>query len=138
MAWIWLCCGLRHRPVGAAPIRPLAWELPYAAGVALKSKNREREKFQREKTKVQKTLHWKRLGSLQRLGFDLWPAQRTKGSSFATAAVEVSDLARFQSLAQELPYAMGVNPPHTHTRKNGPWVWNTSPPRVKKPIQRVL
>ena len=27
------------RPAAAAPIRPLAWEPPYAAGAALKSKN---------------------------------------------------------------------------------------------------
>ena len=33
MAGIPRCCGwLWHRPAAAAPIRPLAWELPYAAG----------------------------------------------------------------------------------------------------------
>ena len=32
LALLWLWC----RPAAAAPIRPLAWELPYAAGVALK------------------------------------------------------------------------------------------------------
>ena len=31
-AWLW------HRPAAVAPIRPLAWELLYAAGVALKKK----------------------------------------------------------------------------------------------------
>ena len=31
LLWLW------HRPAVAAPIRPLAWELPYATGVALKS-----------------------------------------------------------------------------------------------------
>ena len=30
LLWLW------RRPVAAAPIRPLAWEPPYAAGVALK------------------------------------------------------------------------------------------------------
>ena len=34
---LWLWC----RPAATAPIRPLAWELPYAAGVALKSKNKK-------------------------------------------------------------------------------------------------
>jgi len=29
LLWLW------HRPVATAPIRPLAWEPPYAAGVAL-------------------------------------------------------------------------------------------------------
>ena len=54
--WIWDCrelryrfgrCGsdlaflwLQHRPAPAAPIRPLAWELPYARSVALKSLNK--------------------------------------------------------------------------------------------------
>ena len=32
--WLWLWC----RPAAVALIRPLAWELPYAMGVALKSK----------------------------------------------------------------------------------------------------
>ena len=31
---LWLWC----RPAAVAPIRPLAWKLPYAAGTALKSK----------------------------------------------------------------------------------------------------
>ena len=30
---------LRDRPVAAAPFGPLAWELPYVTGVALKRKN---------------------------------------------------------------------------------------------------
>ena len=30
--WLWLW----RRPVATAPIRPLAWESPYAAGAALK------------------------------------------------------------------------------------------------------
>ena len=32
--WLWLWC----RPAAVALIQPLAWELPYAMGVALKSK----------------------------------------------------------------------------------------------------
>ena len=36
---------LRHTPVAATPIRPLAWEPPYAAGAALKrQKKKERKK----------------------------------------------------------------------------------------------
>ena len=31
---------LWHRPAAAAPIRPLAWELPYASGAALKKSNK--------------------------------------------------------------------------------------------------
>ena len=33
-AWLWLWCS----PAAATPIRPLAWELLYAVGAALKSK----------------------------------------------------------------------------------------------------
>ena len=33
-ALLWLWC----RPAAAAPIRPLAWELPHAVGAALKKK----------------------------------------------------------------------------------------------------
>ena len=38
--WIWLWC----RPVATAPIRPLAWEPPYAAGVALEKAKRQKKK----------------------------------------------------------------------------------------------
>ena len=39
LLWLW------HRPVAAAPIRPLAWEPPYAAsGVALKDKRHQKKK----------------------------------------------------------------------------------------------
>ena len=34
--------GLWCRPAAAAPIQSLAWEIPYAAGVALKKKRREK------------------------------------------------------------------------------------------------
>ena len=36
LAWLWLWCRL----AAAAPIPPLAWELPDAAGVALKKKGK--------------------------------------------------------------------------------------------------
>ena len=35
---LWLWC----RPAAVVPIRPLAWELPYALGVALKSKKKKK------------------------------------------------------------------------------------------------
>ena len=37
---LWLWC----RPAATAPIRPLIWELPYAMGVALKSKTTQTNK----------------------------------------------------------------------------------------------
>ena len=36
-ALLWLWC----RPAAAAPIGPLTWEFPYAAGVALKRKKKK-------------------------------------------------------------------------------------------------
>jgi len=36
LLWLW------HRPVATILIRPLAWEPPYAAGVALKRKKKMR------------------------------------------------------------------------------------------------
>ena len=40
LVFLWLWCRL----AAVAPIRPLAWELPYAAGAALKSKKKEKKK----------------------------------------------------------------------------------------------
>ena len=37
-AWIWCCCGCSVGPV-CTLIQPLAWELPYASGAAVKRKN---------------------------------------------------------------------------------------------------
>ena len=38
LLWLW------HRPVASALIRPPAWELPYATGVALKIKGKKKKK----------------------------------------------------------------------------------------------
>ena len=38
---LWLWC----RPAAVAPIPPLAWEPPYAVGVALKSQKKKKKKF---------------------------------------------------------------------------------------------
>ena len=37
LALLWLWC----RPVATVPIRPLAWETPYASGVALNKKTKQ-------------------------------------------------------------------------------------------------
>ena len=39
-AWLWLW----HRPVATAPIRPLAWEPPYAMGVAPGKRQKDKKK----------------------------------------------------------------------------------------------
>ena len=40
----WCHCGCGRRLAAVAPIRPLAWEPPDAVGVALKKKERKKEK----------------------------------------------------------------------------------------------
>ena len=47
---IWHGCGCGSRPEGTAPIQPLAWELPYPMGVALKTqKEKKKKKGKKEK-----------------------------------------------------------------------------------------
>ena len=41
---IWCCCELWYRSAATVPIGPLAWEPPYAAGVALKKTKRQKKK----------------------------------------------------------------------------------------------
>ena len=41
LAWLWLWC----RPAAAAPIQPLAWELPYVMGTALKRQNNDKIQY---------------------------------------------------------------------------------------------
>ena len=39
LLWLW------HTPAAAALIRPLAWEPPYVAGMALKKQNKQTERY---------------------------------------------------------------------------------------------
>ena len=50
---LWLWCRL----AAAAPIQPLAWEPPYAVGVAIKSKKKKKKKHKKQtrKTTTKKT-----------------------------------------------------------------------------------
>ena len=41
LVWLWLWCRL----TAAAPIRPLAWEIPYGTSAALKNKTKQNKKF---------------------------------------------------------------------------------------------
>ena len=45
LLWLW------RRPVTTAPIRPLAWEPPYAAGMALE-KDKKKKKKKKKKGKA--------------------------------------------------------------------------------------
>ena len=44
------CCELWCRLVATAPIRPLAWEPPYATGVALRQKDKNKQTNKQKKT----------------------------------------------------------------------------------------
>ena len=48
--WLWLWCRL----TAAAPIRPLAWELPNASGTALKTKKKKKKEGRKEEWKEEK------------------------------------------------------------------------------------
>ena len=48
LLWLWLW----RRLVGTAPIRPLAWESPYAAGVAPEKTKKKKEKRKKERPKL--------------------------------------------------------------------------------------
>ena len=48
LQWLGLLLWLGYRPVATAPIRPLAWEPPYASDVVLK---RQTEKKKKERKK---------------------------------------------------------------------------------------
>ena len=46
MLWLWL------RPVATAPIRPLAWDPPYAAGSGPRKGKKTKKKKKKEKEKL--------------------------------------------------------------------------------------
>ena len=47
MLWLW------RRPVATAPIGPLAWEPPYAAGAALEKAKRQKKKRKEKKINIE-------------------------------------------------------------------------------------
>jgi len=69
LLWLW------RRPVATAPIRPLAWEPPYAAGAALEKAKRQKKKKKKKKNRDTEMLHWSRWENGRghtRQGFELW------------------------------------------------------------------
>jgi len=50
LLWLW------RRPEAVAPIRPLGWEPPYAAGAALKKKKTKDEKKRKKEKKKEARL----------------------------------------------------------------------------------
>ena len=53
LLWLW------RRLAAAAPIQPLAWDLPYATGVALKSKKTKQNKKPTKQKTYSKYYHFK-------------------------------------------------------------------------------
>ena len=49
LLWLW------HKPAAVAPIRPLAWEPPYAAGAAQETAKRQKKKKKKKKKAKTKT-----------------------------------------------------------------------------------
>ena len=49
---IWCCCELWCRWAAVAPIRPLPWEPPYAAGAALKKTKKKKRKRKKERKEI--------------------------------------------------------------------------------------
>ena len=45
LLWLW------HRPAATAPIKPLAWEPPYAPGAALEKTKRQKKERKKKKKK---------------------------------------------------------------------------------------
>ena len=73
-AWLWLWC----RPAATAPIRPLAWEPPYAEGVA--QEKGKKIKKERKKKKTQEFLMWRNGLTVQFISVAL-PVQFPHGAS---------------------------------------------------------
>ena len=48
LSWLWLW----HRLAATPPIGPLAWELPYAVGAALKEKKKKKKGKRKKKKKI--------------------------------------------------------------------------------------
>ena len=86
LLWLW------HRSAATAPTGPLAWEPPYAAGVALKKRQ--------EKKKKENTVHMYRSSLIAYGGVNGVNCIAVRGPSIVTAVAWV------QSLPQELLQAV--------------------------------
>ena len=79
LLWLW------RRPAAVVLTQLLAWEPPYAAGAALKTKTKKKEKS---------------------TGVPWWPSSYR--FSIVTAVTQITAVAGVQSLAWEFLHAMGV------------------------------
>ena len=75
---LWLWC----RPMATAPIRPLAWEHPYAAGAALKRQKKKKKKKRLTEHEAGRPFKWIfLLLHMQAKGF-LWNTQALRGEGW--------------------------------------------------------
>ena len=91
LLWLWF------RSAAIAPVRPITWEPPYALGAAL-----EKTKKKKKEPNCIISGCCGGVGSIPSL------VQWVKGSCIATAKAELVFVVQIQSLAWELPYALGV------------------------------
>ena len=112
LLWLW------RRPAAAAAIRPLAWELPYATGVALKSKKKKRSSHGGAVVNESKTRNHEVAGLIP------WPCSVGWGSGITLSCgvgrrlgsdpallwlwCRPAAVAPIRPLAWEPPYATGV------------------------------
>ena len=124
LLWLW------RRPVATAPIGPLAWEPPYAAGAALEmAKNTHTQNINSRSSHRGTMVNESRFDC----GFDPWPRSVDWGSnvavSYGVGRRHGSDLALLwlwhrqaatgliRPLAWEPPYAVGSSPRKIQKKK---------------------
>ena len=86
LMWLW------YRSAAIALIQPLAWEPPYAAGLALKRQKEKKEKKEKKKKGIQ---------HCHKMWYGLWLWLRAQ---VAVAVARLAAIVPIRPLAWELPY----------------------------------
>ena len=99
LLWLW------RRPVATAAIGPLAWEPPYAAGVAQEMAKRQKKKKKKERKKK------KEIAKTETFRDPIWSfsmAQRVKDLALSLLWLWSLPWCEFNSWHWELPHAVGA------------------------------
>ena len=100
LALLWLWC----RPLAAALIQLLAWELPYVAGVGLKKKKKDKNKT---KNRTHKVTRWPQLHSAGKLKGSTLPSRsHSSNTGRNNGDSQGSGRSRPQVLSLDLPSLM--------------------------------